>query len=874
MSAAGTVRENLTREEAAARAAIITVDTTTVVLDLTHGDSVFGATSTVTFRVGGNMPVSTFLDATCDAVHEVLIDGASVHDPTIITQTRILLHDLSPGTHTVTVVATMRYQHEGNGLHHFVDPQDQLVYLHSQCEPFDAHLIYPCFDQPDLKTCFVLTVEAPEQFVVVSNAPATSTPPEGKAGTWEFAPTERISTYITAVVAGGYVKVEDTYQRADGTAIALGVYTRRSLAPYLDAEEIFTVTKQSFAAFETLFEMNYPFAAKYDQLFVPEFSAGAMENSGCVTFSEAYIFRSKVTDALRERRAETIIHEMAHMWFGDLVTMRWWDDLWLNESFATFMAVYVQARYTRFTDAWVTFLDAEKAWALFQDQLPSTHPVADDMPDVESVHQNFDGITYAKGASVLRQLVAWVGEDAFFAGCRHYFAAHAWENTTLHDFLASLEVASGRDLVAWRDEWLLTTGPNAVAIDTHHDAAGHVTDATVLQTAPLPLWAGQLRADSKPVLRRHRLAIGVYNTVGDELVRTQRVELDVAGDQTTVSDLVGTRQAELLLVNDDDLTYAKTMLDETALKTVTERLANVTEPLARALLWSSLWDMVRDGVLPARRYLTIVARNIAAEDKIGVLQRLLQRQLGALERYTDPTHIASLRVSLADAAHAAFHQAEPSSDFQLAWFKQFAALGSSLPQYVTELKGLLDGSFAPAGLSVDVDLRWYVITQLATAGEITDAVIAAENQADNTDLGERQAATARASLPEQRHKQAAWDRLMTDEHLSHTVSRHIIAGFNQLTQSAVLAPFIDTYFTSLGKIWQERSLDWSVEFSAGMFPHFAASDALIAQLDDFIAADAELPKPLVRVLREQRDTLVRTVNGRACDETYVTDELR
>lgn len=874
MSAAGTIRENLTREEAGERAAALTVETTTVTVDLTRGDRVFSASSTITFTVLGDTELTTFLDATCEQVHEVLLDGTSVNDPANISDTRIWLHDLAPGSHTITVDATMRYQHEGNGLHYFVDPRDQLVYLHSQCEPFDAHLIYPCFDQPDLKTVFVLTVDAPTDFVVVSNAPATTTPPKGEAGRWQFAPTERISTYITAVVAGSYVKVEDRYQRQDGSGIALGLYVRRSLAPYLDADEIFTVTKQSFAAFESLFEMNYPFAAKYDQLFVPEFSAGAMENSGCVTFSEAYIFRSKVTDALRERRAETIIHEMAHMWFGDLVTMGWWDDLWLNESFATFMAVYVQARYTRFADAWVTFLDAEKAWALFQDQLPSTHPVADDMPDVESVHQNFDGITYAKGASVLRQLVAWVGEEAFFAGCRHYFAAHAWGNTTLHDFLHSLEVASGRDLVAWRDEWLLTTGPNAVSIDATHDADGRVQHATIVQTAPVALWATDLGDSHQPVLRRHRLAIGAYNTVDGQLVRSQRVELDVAGSRTPVAELAGSPKAELLLVNDDDLTYAKTMLDETALQTVTNRLANVTEPLPRALLWSSLWDMVRDGVLPARRYLSIVSHNIAAEDKIGVLQRLLQRQLGALERYTDPAHREALRANLATAARRAFRGAEAGSDFQLAWFKQFAALAGSQPEYVQELNGLLDGTQTVDGLTVDVDLRWHIVTQLAASGELTAERIDAEQAADNTDLGERQAATARASLPEASSKQAAWDRLVSDAQLSHTVSRHIIAGFNQLTQGEVLAPFVETYFRSLQQIWQERSLDWSVEFSAGMFPHFAASDDLIAQLDDFIAADADLPKPLVRVLREQRDTLVRTVNGRACDQAYVADETR
>lgn len=865
MSATRIVRENLTREEATVRAGAVTVSTTTVTLDLTHGPRTFGCVSDIAFAVLGDTPIATFLDATCEAVHDVMLDGVSVIDQTEITATRILLNHLAPGEHFITVNATMLYQHEGNGLHYFVDPQDELVYLHSQCEPFDAHLIYPCFDQPDLKTQFILRVEAPEQFVVVSNASAVTTPPSGKSGTWQFAPTERISTYITAVVAGSYAKVEDRYDRPDGTSIALGIYTRRSLATYLDAEEIFTITKQSFAAFESLFEMNYPFAGKYDQLFVPEFSAGAMENSGCVTFSEAYIFRSKVTDALRERRAETIIHEMAHMWFGDLVTMRWWDDLWLNESFATFMAVYVQARYTRFTDAWVTFLDAEKAWALFQDQLPTTHPVADDMPDVESVHQNFDGITYAKGASVLRQLVAWVGEEAFFAGCRHYFAAHAWGNTTLQDFLTSLETASGRDLIAWRDEWLLTTGPTAMTVEATHDAKGHVRDAWVLQSAPKPLWASDVDLDHNPVLRRHRLAIGVYNTVGDALMRTSRIELDVAGSHTQVSELVGTPQAALLLVNDDDLTYAKTMLDETALVTVTQQLADVTQPLARALLWSSLWDMVRDGVLPARRYLSIVARNLHAEDKIGVLQRLLQRQQGALERYADPSHVDAWRVRLAESAHRAFLHASPGSDFQLAWFKQFAALGASLPAYTNILKGHLDGSFAPEGLTIDVDLRWYVITQLAAAGAIDEAIIAAEQVADNTDLGERQAATARASLPDLTYKQAAWDRLVTDVNLSHTVSRHIIAGFNQLSQGVVLHPFIDAYFASLQTVWQERSLDWSVEFSAGMFPHFATSDALVQRLDAFLLTHAHLAKPLVRVLREQRDTLVRTVAGRRCD---------
>lgn len=866
MSDAGSIKENLTRDEALTRASQLAVENTSVSLDLTQGDTVFGAVSEIRFDVTAPHAIDTFVDATCEQVHDIWLDGVSVRDQVDVSATRIALTGLTPGSHVLRVTATMRYQHDGNGLHYFVDPGDSHVYLHSQCEPFDAHLIYPCFDQPDLKTVFDLRVTAPKDFVVVSNAPVHEKPQDGEAGTWVFAPTERISTYITAVVAGSYVSVTDTYTREDGSAIALALYCRRSLAEFLDADEIFTVTKQSFAAFEELFGMNYPFAAKYDQLFVPEFSAGAMENSGCVTFSEAYIFRSKVTDALKERRAETIIHEMAHMWFGDLVTMRWWDDLWLNESFATFMAVYVQARYTRFTDAWVTFLDAEKAWALFQDQLPSTHPVADDMPDVESVHQNFDGITYAKGASVLRQLVAWVGEDAFFAGCRHYFAAHAWGNTTLGDFLSSLEAASGRDLDAWRDEWLLSTGPNALSLDVNYDAQDTVVNATVVQTAPTPLWVNDTADAKLPILRRHRLAVGVYNTVDDTLARTARIELDVAGERTPVNELVGTTKPALLLVNDDDLTYTKALLDETSLETVTTRLADVAEKMPRALLWSNLWDMVRDGVLPSRRYLAIVTQNIHAENTIGVLQRLLQRQLGALERYTSVEHVASWRDQLAEQAYNAFSDAEPKSDMQLAWFKQFAALGAK--SYASQLHELLAGTWAPDGLAVDVDLRWFVLTQLAANGQATRAHIDAELAADRTDLGDRNAATARASLPDADAKNEAWERLVTDVNLSHTMSRHIIAGFAQLSQTDVLAPYVEKYFATVAPMFDQRSLDWSVEFAAGMFPHHAASDALLATLDEKLAADDQLPKPLVRVLREQRDTLVRTLRARACDQLY------
>ena len=856
------IRENLTRAEAEDRARRIADVDTRVHLDLTAGPERFHSRTELRFRVVVAGPV--FVDLTASSVQEARLDG-EVLGPEVVAPTRLALPHLEVGDHHLEVQATMAYQHEGNGLHRFVDPSDDRVYLHSQFEPFDAHLVYACFDQPDLKTTFALDVVAPEEWVVVSNARALERPAPGAGGTWRFATTPRLSTYVTAVVAGSYVGVEDRYERADGSGIDLAWWSRRSLAEHLDAAELFEVTKQSFAAFEELFAMRYPFGDRYDQLFVPEFSAGAMENPGCVTFSEAYLFRSKVTDATRERRAETIIHEMAHMWFGDLVTMRWWDDLWLNESFATFMAVLVQSTATRFTDAWVTFHDAEKAWARFQDQLPSTHPVADRMPDVESVHQNFDGITYAKGASVLRQLVAWVGQEEFLAGCREYFDRHAWGNTTLADFLGALERASGRELDSWRDAWLLTTGLNELELEVELADDGTYRDVALRQRSPRPSWAGLPgAAEPATVLRPHRLAIGAYRERGDGLVRDHRVELDVTGERTPVPGLVGLEAAPLLVVNDDDLTYAKPVLDATSTATATERLASVGDPLTRSLLWGTTWEMVRDGQLAARRFLELVQANAGAETKIGTVQRLLQRSLGAIERYADPAARPGLLSAITLHARQQALSSEPGSDHQLAWVRHWSATARGDQEQLDDVARLLDGALALPGLTVDTDLRWHLLTCLTRAGARGEDAVTAELERDPTDIGQRSAATARASQPSPTAKAAAWDRLLGDDTLSHTMSRQLWAGFARLDQEEVLAPFTARYLDVLDEVWANRSLDWAIGFSTALFPHWAASEDLLQRVDTRLRSE-ELPGPLRRVLLEQRDTLVRTLQARATD---------
>jgi aminopeptidase N len=856
------IRENLTRAEAEDRARRIADVDTRVHLDLTGGGERFQSRTELRFSVVAAGPV--FVDLTAATVHRVLLDG-QVLGPEVVTPTRLELPHLELGDHLLEVEATMAYQHEGNGLHRFVDPSDDRVYLHSQFEPFDAHLVYACFDQPDLKTTFALDVTAPEEWVVVSNGRVLERPGPGAGGTWRFATTPRMSTYVTAVVAGSYVEVEDRYERADGSGIDLAWWSRRSLADHVDAGELFEVTKQSFAAFEDLFAMPYPFGDRYDQLFVPEFSAGAMENPGCVTFSESYVFRSKVTDATRERRAETIIHEMAHMWFGDLVTMRWWDDLWLNESFATFMAVLVQATSTRFTDAWVTFHDAEKSWARFQDQLPSTHPVADRMPDVESVHQNFDGITYAKGASVLRQLVAWVGQEEFLAGCREYFDRHAWGNTTLADFLAALERASGRELDTWRDAWLLTTGLNELELEVELGEDGTYREAVLRQRSPEPSWTGLPgAADHTPVLRPHRLAIGAYRDGAGGLVRDHRIELDVTGDRTPVPDLVGLAAAPLLVVNDDDLTYAKLVLDPVSTATVTQRLASVADPLARSLLWGTTWEMVRDGQLPARDFLALVQANAGAETKIGTVQRLLQRSLGAVERYADPAARPALLAAITRDARGQLEAAEPGSDHQLAWVRHWSATARGDRGQLEDVGRVLDGTLVLPGLTVDTDLRWHLLTCLTRAGARGDEAVTEELERDRTDIGARSAATARASQPSSEAKVSAWERLLGDDTLSHTMSRQLWAGFARLDQEEVLAPFAERYLEVLDQVWSTRSLDWSIEFSTALFPHWAASQELVARVDALLHEE-RLPRPLRRVLLEQRDVLVRTLQARATD---------
>ncbi len=740
---------NLTRDEAAARSALITVSSYQVDLDLTGSDVTFGSVSVI--RFGCAAPgSSTHLDLTAPAVREITLNDAPV-SLDAFDGDRIALTGLA-ADNVLRVTADCAYSHSGEGLHRFADPADGRIYLYSDLETFDAHRVYACFDQPDMKASYELAVTAPADWEVVSNmAPestvrASSVPdgsvPNGGAVRWHFPPTPVMPTYITAVAAGPYHVVRDEH---DG--IPLGVYCRQSLAEYLDADEIFEVTRQGFDFFHSSFGIKYPFG-KYDQLFVPEFKEGAMENAGCVTFVEAYIFRSRVTDFAREARAETILHEMAHMWFGDLVTMRWWDDLWLNESFATWAGTLAQAEATRWTSAWTTFAQLYKAWAYRQDQLPSTHPIAADIGDIEAVEVNFDGITYAKGASVLKQLVAYVGRENFLDGVRKYFAAHAWGNATLADLLAALEETSGRDLAAWSAEWLQTAGVNTLRPSYSVDADGRFAEFAVEQEAPA----------SHPVLRSHRIAIGLYDRTEAGIVRRLRVETDVAGARTVVPELAGQPRPDLVLVNDEDLTYAKIRLDDYSLRTLVDSIGTFTDSLPAALCWSAAWDMCRDGEMATRDYVTLVLSGISSVSDISVVQTLLRQASQAVRRFADPgwrpTGLALMASTLLDL----LREAPAGSDAQLAYVRAFAGVATSTDDLAL-LTALLDGAVVLDGLTVDTDLRWALLWRLASRGAAGTDEIDAELARDATDAGERHAAACRAAIPAAEAKQEAWETL-------------------------------------------------------------------------------------------------------------------
>ena len=839
---------NITRDEADARSRLLSLSRYHATVDLTGSPSTFTSTSTILFGSGAG---TTFVDLIADSIVEATLDDEPLNTSSYNGER--LGFELTEGDHVLAITAVCRYSNTGEGLHRFVDPVDARVYLYTQLEVADARRVYACFDQPDLKASFEFSVIAPAHWTVLSNSPEVQPIVAGELGRWMFAPTPPISTYITALIAGEYHTVRSSY-RGREAEIPFSLSCRASMAPHLDADRIFATTSRGFDVLEEHFGEPYPFT-DYAQIFVPEFNAGAMENAGCVTIRDEYLYRSRVTAAAYESRDNTILHELAHMWFGDLVTMTWWDDLWLNESFAEWASHFAQdeirKRYGG-DDPWATFCNQRKTWAYRQDQLPSTHPIAADMVDLEAAELNFDGITYAKGASALRQLVAFVGLEPFLAGVRTYFARHAWGNTRLTDLLRALEESSGRDLAFFTGQWLQTAGVNTLTCDYELDERGRFSWFTVVQHAP----------EQWPTLRRHRIGIGCYDPTDDGIERVHRVEVDIDGERTEVDALIGVPAPAVVLLNDGDLSYAKIRIDR-GLDVVVERIQDFIDPVARALLWGATWDMCRDAQLPASDYVELVSRGVAVETDLTAVTAVLAQAEAAVRYYTPPQRRPGLATRWTAGLVRLLKDAEPGSDHQLAIVR---ALATSLttPAGADLLRAWLAGEEVPEGLSVDTDLRWRFVSQLAQLGGLDSAGIDAELARDNTATGAEKAAGARAARPDADAKAEAWRLAVEDASVPNATHTQICAHFWAPDQDEVLKPYVDAWFEVMGDIsaqrngWGQRSLAIRKNVGELLFPRTFGDRALLARIDEWMAT-TDLSDSVRRMVSERRDDVERAL---------------
>lgn len=843
--------ENLTRHEAIERAETVSVQSYEIEIDLTAGSETFASNTRVRFSAKEGS--STFIDAITHAVHSVVLNGEVLDPAKVSDGIRIQLPNLAAENELV-VVASGKYTNTGEGLHRFVDPVDGEVYLYTQFEVPDSRRMFAVFEQPDLKATFSFNITAPAYWKIVSNSP-TPEPHELREGVsvWNFEPTPRISSYITALIAGPYVEVNDQLTSSSGKVVPLGVFCRKSLFEYLDAEYIFEKTKQGFEFFEAQFGVSYPFE-KYDQLFVPEFNAGAMENAGAVTFTESYVFRSKVTDATRERRVVTILHELAHMWFGDLVTMRWWNDLWLNESFAEYASTLATAEATEWHGAWATFASLEKSWAYRQDQLPSTHPIVAEINNLEDVQVNFDGITYAKGASVLKQLVAWVGQEPFMRGVSAYFKKHAFQNTELADLLKELEAESGRDLLDWSKLWLETAGVNLL-VPQIQESEGVIESFAIVQSA----------IADYPYLRPHRLAVGLYEDVDGKLVRTERIELDVQGERTEVSELIGKKRPALLLINDDDLSYAKIRLDEQSFSTALAKLSKIEDPLARALVWGSVWDATRDGETSARNFIRLALAHIAEETESTTMMTLLRQLLTVTNLFTAPKHRLEAQLEVADGLLKLAQNAKAGSDAQLQFVKFFAQFARSHSQLVA-VADLLSGKSQLDGLKIDTDLRWELLTSLSVGGKVTKERIDVELEADNTANGQKAHAAAIAALPDPKSKQEMFNKLVDTDELSNALLNSASLAFGRVLDTSLLEPFVDQYFSKVLSIWEQKSYHMADYLLVNLYPLSLANSALVEKTEKFLENPELSSKPaLKRIIIENLAGVVRAIRAQQTD---------
>ncbi|MBT1165906.1 aminopeptidase N [Bifidobacterium simiarum] len=850
---------NLTRTEAEERSAIVSDAAYTIDLDLTRGAKTFGSVTEITFDAEAGS--STFLDLIADTVSSVTLNGREL-PADVVADSRIALDDLADHN-TVTVKADCLYSTTGEGLHRSVDPSDGNVYLYTQFEVPDARRVFAVFDQPDIKATFDFRVTAPQSWDVISNGVVESVEHVDRltdAGTlgdhepetakrWTFATTPRMSSYLTALVAGHYASWHTEYANEDGRTVPMGIYCRQALKDAMakDVDYLFDITKKGFAFYNAQWDVPYPYS-KYDQLFVPEYNAGAMENIGTVTIRDSYVFESKVTDALANRRVETVLHELAHMWFGDLVTMKWWNDLWLNESFAEFMSTLATAEATDWSNDWATFCAGEKSWALRQDQLPTTHPIVAPINDLNDTYVNFDGITYAKGASVLKQLVFYVGREQFFQGIHNYLTSHAYGNATLADLLGELEKTSGRDLKAWSRQWLESAGINTIATELDTATSGDVADGTDGTIERLAL--RQSAPADHDVLRVHRLAVGFYDLDdAGKAVRTKRFELDVEGELTEIAEAKGLRRPAFIMVNDDDLTYTKLRLDAASLDFALNHLPDFTDALTRATVWLSLWDMTRDGELPAKDFIDVSLRALATETESTTFRYALAQMSTTAHHYVAAAHRADVLTQVSEGLWTLANEAAAGSDNQFQLLKAYLGYGHDA-DFEAHVRGLLDGTIALPGLAIDNNLRWSLVHALADQGLIDAEGIDAELARRDTTENREFAFGAKAAINTVDAKRWAWDQALHNDELTNSQLEAVAYAFSGTDSRELADPYVAEYFTAVDWVWKHKTYHMAETLLNGLYPGYADPAALVKAGDEWLAAHEDADRALKRLVVE------------------------
>ncbi len=874
-------KENLTQAEAARRSELLTVSSYDVHIDLTHAadQTIKTYPTTTTVRFSAAAGSETFIDYIHHSLDLVKLNGTTLDHAKLTQGSRIHLPQLA-AQNTLTIMGRSYYSQSGEGLHRYFDPHDGKVYLYTQYEPADCRRVFPNFEQPDLKAVFNFCVTAHKDWVVESNAPLQSTvpdPADSNISKRIFAPTQKISTYITSILAGQYYSLEDSYQptaQHNSGPLTLRLFCRQSLRDHLDASNIFKVSKAGLDYFQDLFAYPYPYP-KYDQAFVPEYNLGAMENPGLVTFTEAYLFESGATQAQLESRANVIYHEMSHMWFGDLVTMKWWNDLWLKESFAEYMGTLAAAEAAGFKESWVTFANRRKSWAYKQDQLPSSHPIVGDVPHLEAARQNFDGITYAKGSSVIKQLVAYLGFTDFIAAIRLYFQRHAWSNTSLEDFLTALDQTTSRDIFSWATAWLQTSGLSSIQTERSYSSDGQLKE----------FYLNQLLPQGKPsqLGRPHRLELETYRWSGQELAVTENFKVEIpAGPNPKTQlnlkpeQLAKLEEADLLLVNAQDLTYAKVLLSpEDGLASALKSVSSIKNPLSRGLIWGSLWNQVRDASLTSSTFVQAVAQHLSGEQSATILSNILDQGQSAISLYTPAHKRPQLWQQLYQACYTSLRQAQPGSDTQLILLRALLAISLHTHEGLADLKDIASGAqekntgdiALTPGLPHHQSLGWSALIALAARNSISQEELDQARKNYPSSIAERGYAYASAAFPQAQTKQAAFSKILYDNSISNEILTATAQGFQtgpQELRSDYTAPLL----ADLEEIWQNRSIGMATRLISGLFPQEDYRAELPVNqhpsyraVADWLQEHPQAPSALIRLVREELAGLERSLTG-------------